>query len=124
MKLSLPPTARVVGELWDDYTEAPELLDEDILLVSLPNGIAIDVGWTPSFDPRGNFKITVFRGEWGNNLQQPIVETHPQTVASLVSGLAWYYRQLRPVGSVSNTESFNTVSGRRPAGYNQLLIPA
>lgn len=37
-------------------------LNQDLLLIVLPSGICIDVGWFPENDPDGHFYLRVFQG--------------------------------------------------------------
>lgn len=84
--------ARVKGVLYDEYPD-PEYLDQDILQVSLPNGVTIDVGWYPESDPTGSFRIVVYRGDWLRQLQTPIDTRNPQIVAAQARWLAEQYAQ-------------------------------
>jgi len=40
-------------------------LREDLFLAEFPNGFLLDIGWYPSFDARGAFKIFMIKnGDW------------------------------------------------------------
>jgi len=92
LKLTVPRGAQVVyNSLYAE--KLPLLLVPDIILVSLPNDIFIDVGWYPEHDLTGEYCIRTYKGEWGNWLDQPIRTTNPQTVADNVERLAAKHSQ-------------------------------
>jgi hypothetical protein len=99
ISLSLPQNAIARGEILRSYAGIPQRLSEDILQVVLPTGYLIDVGWLPSFDPSGTFRITVSLGDWDNQVIHPIDTKNAFEVAYLVHELALEYSQssLRPV---------------------------
>ena len=90
--LSLPPGAIVTGEILRDYEQVPQRLSQDILQVTLPTRVVIDVGWYPRFDPQGSFRIIVIRkGNWDDQLIPSINERGPFDVVRLVQQLAEEY---------------------------------
>jgi hypothetical protein len=47
------------------------LLKEDLMQARFGDGIILDLGWYPEFDPRGQFVLSVVREqEWGNPVLQ------------------------------------------------------
>jgi hypothetical protein len=61
------PGARVT---WNAlyHTSNPCYLNQDLLLVELPNNIFIDVSWFPEHDPHGEYYITIFQGDWEHQI--------------------------------------------------------
>lgn len=52
------------------YTpDDPAGLTDDMLLVCAGD-VCIDVSWHPEHDPAGKYVVTVFRGEWQNQLHR------------------------------------------------------
>lgn len=50
-----------------DTSEQIEDLKEDLMQIGLNNGLIIDVGWYPSFNPSGNFILYVIKNnDWNN----------------------------------------------------------
>src|SRR4026208_2199179 len=70
IQLDLPPPVSVVGALHDrsDVT----CLDQDLLQLTLPGDIVIDVGWYPDRDPHGQYRLIVFRGTTDRELERPL----------------------------------------------------
>ena len=57
LSLKLPRGAEIAfNSLYD--SKQPILLIQDVLFVSLPNDIYIDVGWYPEHDPSGAYRIS------------------------------------------------------------------
>jgi hypothetical protein len=57
---SVPHDCNVVGTIyWDD---APAVLSEDMLEVTLPNGVLVSCGWYPEGNPAGSYRITASEG--------------------------------------------------------------
>jgi len=84
------PGIRVKGEL---FADSPlEHLDEDILQVSLPNGLTVDVGWYPACDEDGAFKVVVYRGHWRNQLFK-CATRDPRAAAKAVESLVSVFRR-------------------------------
>ena len=50
----------VVGEL--HYSDEPDELGQDMVEVTLPNGLLIECGWIPDSDPNGAYTINVMSG--------------------------------------------------------------
>lgn len=114
--------ANVKGELLREYSpEDLPLLDQDILEISLSNGMRVDVGWFPENDPAGRFIIRVFRKNKLSPVRTPIEEKSPLFVARYVVDLVEQYGSPAPekVVAVSwaTTRSFDFC-------INQPLIPA
>jgi hypothetical protein len=70
----------------DEINEAQSLnaqiehLKEDLAQISFPDLITIDLGWYPSFDPKGEFKIVVIhKGDWEN----PIFRSEAKDIPTL-----------------------------------------
>src|SRR6266511_2241031 len=99
--LHLPAGIEVRGELLDSMD--PECLLQDILVVKLPSGLVIDVGWHPECDPHGSFRIVIFRDYWINQLESPVKATDPRTAALAVEKLARKYAWL-PASSRSGEQ--------------------
>jgi hypothetical protein len=89
ISLALPPGATLVGELRDDF--AADELDQDILQISLPGGVVIDVGWRPEYELDGEFEVVVYRGDWDNPLLKPVREKDPLALADIITDLAREY---------------------------------
>ncbi|MFP1919767.1 hypothetical protein ACLEEK_12705, partial [Lonsdalea quercina] len=55
-------------------TEEIDKLDEDLLMISYLNGDLIDVGWYPSFEVPGAFKIYIIKnGDWENPFFEEVI---------------------------------------------------
>ncbi len=102
--IPLPKGSTIRGQLQDRYDLAD--LDQDILEVGLPNGLTIDVGWYPQYDPDGQFRIVVFRDYWPNHVRRPIFATTPFEVAEVLRNLA--ADLLRPVVQASRASDTET----------------
>ncbi|CAM4167816.1 Uncharacterised protein [Yersinia intermedia] len=51
----------------DRLSDVIDLLDEDLLQIKYLNGSIVDVGWYPSFDESGYFKVMSIRhDDWEN----------------------------------------------------------
>lgn len=59
INIETPPGSTVRNYLYEsmDIDE----LNQDLLLIVLPSGICIDVGWFPENDPDGHFYLRVFQ---------------------------------------------------------------
>lgn len=55
-----PRGAKVSSDLYPEM--GSDELTQNIAVVSLPNGITIEVGWFPEHDPAGSFRVEVCRG--------------------------------------------------------------
>jgi hypothetical protein len=95
--LTLPKGAAVFGEILNSYAECPRRLSQDIMQVRLANGVGIDVGWLPGYDPAGRFVISVYEGDFDNQLIDPIDAATPSDAALTVQRLAHEYSDPRPV---------------------------
>ncbi|WBS02559.1 hypothetical protein OU994_30705 [Pseudoduganella sp. SL102] len=61
---------------YDDISHLPDafkakdhvdFLKEDMLQIRFPNGVLIDIGWRPSFIPKGKFYIVAVKnGNWSD----------------------------------------------------------
>jgi len=114
------PGCRIKGMLCDSYP--PEDLDQDILQVSLPNGITVDVGWYPDGDPDGEFKVVVYRKYWSNQLCAPFVTRGPREVAKAVEKLVVQYSKwpsfLTPtIRIVGNWGNWSDASCQKSGSY-------
>jgi hypothetical protein len=70
-------------------SKQPSSLVQDVLFISLPNEVFIDVGWYPEHDPLGSYRICVYQGAWDNQLlPDPIRTSDAYRVADEVSRLA------------------------------------
>ncbi|MHA6575107.1 hypothetical protein [Pseudomonas yamanorum] len=60
------------------------LLKEDMLQVEYAGGLILDVGWYPSFDTHGGFRINVIRNyDW----DRPVIALTAQATGDLVEQL-------------------------------------
>jgi len=116
--LMLPHGSAVIGEILSDYSSAPERLSNDILQVSLPSGIVIQVGWHPRFDPTGCFRIVVVEGDWDNPRIPPIAVDDPFDAANMVRTLAEQYAY-----QSGETEQVKTVSYAGEVDYEAYAPP-
>jgi hypothetical protein len=98
----------------------PGRLSQDLLQVSLPNEIVIDVGWTHRFDPKGLFLITIFRGDWGNEVQPAFTMESPFSVAFAIKDLVEKFLNPPPVGPV-NESGYSLVEYSSAAGSKWTL---
>lgn len=100
---SIPASARTVINLLYD-PQPDRLLIENILLVELSDGIAIDVGWYPHNDPNGSFRVTAYKDDWNNQLlPNPYVTTKPKEVAAIVETLAARFSSHSPPEAIPRT---------------------
>ena len=60
IELKVPDGSTVRNYLYQNMDLAD--LNQDLLLIVLPSGICIDVGWFPENDPDGHFYLRVFQG--------------------------------------------------------------
>lgn len=87
---TLPASAILrFNSLYDQLS--PRVLGQDIMLVTLPDGIEIDVGWYPVRDLNGSFCIRVYQHERDNLLEETILLKDPHRVADTVGWLARKY---------------------------------
>lgn len=56
----IPEGCHAVGCIYADADRS--ILGEDMLDVTLPNGVLVSVGWYPECDPKGQYRIIVSRG--------------------------------------------------------------
>ena len=89
VNLNLPKGTIVKGQLCVDYDV--ESLDQDILEITLPSGVTIDVGWIPEYDPNGQFRIVVYRDYWRNQLTAPEFVAGVPDLCASVERLAELY---------------------------------
>lgn len=55
-------------------------LKEDLAQIAFPGGIVLDLGWYPSFDPRGQFRVTIVQdGVW----ERPVFQAGAKDLRSL-----------------------------------------
>ena len=80
------PGATITGELYPDFDGRN--LDQDILQVAMPSGITIDVGWYPSNDANGCFKIVTYRDYWRDTVRPTVETKNPHVVAATVREIA------------------------------------
>jgi hypothetical protein len=80
--LNLSADAQVVGRLPD--TSNIHDLTQDMLQVSLPGDVFVDVGWYPDWDPNGSYRIIVFQDEVENQLEAPFCSRDVQEVRDVL----------------------------------------
>lgn len=68
-----------ISELPDSFAvkNCVEILREDMLQITFPNGILIDVGWRPCFSSRGKFYIVAVSNE---NWDEPVATVKASNV--------------------------------------------
>lgn len=105
IELRLPAGAIVRGEL----PPAMDLdyLAEDILQVELPNGVIVDLGWLPAWDPSGSFVVSVYRHNWQNQLRDQYFAQDIDDAAQALQRFAAEYSQMIVFGS-SDTGHMST----------------
>lgn len=86
ISLTLPEGAILHGALYASQDRT--YLAQDILEIELANGVMIDVGWIPPWDPNGEYMVAVFRGDWDTKLSEPFYSTNVHEVAATVESLA------------------------------------
>ncbi|WP_240907365.1 hypothetical protein [Paludisphaera rhizosphaerae] len=61
-------------------SEQVDDLKEDLAQIAFPGGTILDLGWYPSFDPQGEFKVTVVQnGDW----ERPVLQVGAKDLRSL-----------------------------------------
>jgi hypothetical protein len=60
VEIIAPQGCKVQGFLYESDSKYEQ--SQDMLDVSLPNGILIIAGWFPDGDPNGKYRVSVFRG--------------------------------------------------------------
>lgn len=67
IQLLLPPEAKITGAL--RTRSNIHNLDQDMLQIELPGSVFIDVGWYPDWDPKGEYRLVVFRDTFDNPIE-------------------------------------------------------
>lgn len=61
-------------------SEEIDHLKEDLAQITFPGGKVLDLGWYPSFDPRGEFRVLVIQdGDW----ESPVFQASAKDFRSL-----------------------------------------
>ena len=93
----VPKDCQVVGALYD--ADDPRDLGEDMIDVSLPNGLLISAGWYPEGSPDGKYVVTVSDGL--DLVTSPIEQADISEARGSIEMLAEHYS--RTTFNVSNT---------------------
>src|SRR5580700_6693046 len=75
--------ARIVFNSLYPVKQIPNLI-QDVIFIELPNDDYLDVGWYPEHDPNGSYRISLYHGDWSNQLIDPIIATNEIEVARRV----------------------------------------
>jgi hypothetical protein len=74
--------------------DVPEELGEDMLDLSLPNGVLVTAGWYPEGDPDGQYRVSVYdRSElvvslWSREVEQAAKDVRHLAAMILSGGLS------------------------------------
>ncbi|MBI1904544.1 MAG: hypothetical protein HYS13_25905 [Planctomycetia bacterium] len=97
ISFKLPEGAKVRGAVY--RTKHPDYLTEDLMEVELPGNVFIAVGWHPSWDPKGSFVITVFRGDWDDQLENEQLTKDIDDLIAKVEATAARYTNGAPLAA-------------------------
>jgi hypothetical protein len=86
------PGTKCRGAIYDTMDSA--YLRDDLLEVDLPNGLTIDVSWIPHHDPRGTFRIRVFR-EYVTEVIETLIVHNIQTLKRALPLIAEQFSQTK-----------------------------
>lgn len=113
----LPPGSQIANYLYPDLD--PEERHQDLLIIVLPTGYSIHVGWFPEYHESGEFWI---RAAWQNGELPPIKRiasitsrVRSQQEAARISGV-------KPYASVHSTSSGRSCSSRRTVSASRSSI--
>jgi hypothetical protein len=82
--LKLPAGCQIAGDLYD--APEPAGRGEDMIEITLPNGVIIDAGWYPEGDPKGRYRVAA---HYGTEKLLPHLGTGDvQSLASLIEHVA------------------------------------
>jgi hypothetical protein len=84
--INIPATATISNFLYEGMS--PQELNQDIVVVSLANGYAIEVDWVPENDPNGSFCV---RALWKFDEVARYETKDVHAVASAVSQLSKHF---------------------------------
>lgn len=66
-----------------------EQLKEDLVQIEYPNGVLLDIGWYPSFDPSGEFIVSVIRnGNWELPLFRAAAKDFQSLRQQIINGIS------------------------------------
>jgi hypothetical protein len=100
---SVPGAKVVFNSLYD--SKDPGCLTQDLLLVTLPTKMFVDVSWFPEHDPSGTYVVSVFRG--GQQIREVDAKSAFDAV-KLVGQLAYEFS--KDIGNVSASTSMEIES--------------
>jgi hypothetical protein len=84
----LPPGTIITWNMFY-LSQEPQFLSQDLFLAELPNGILLDVSWSPEHDMDGSYWVTACRrGNW----DQPLVEREtrsPEEAVAIIEAMAY-----------------------------------
>lgn len=107
IRVSLPRGAELLFNALDD-DPTPRMLSQDMLSILCPDGVSIDVGWYPAYDPTGEYAVTTLReGEL-----DPVIEYEGRDVLKavvVVERLAAQHCE-QPVQSMSSAVCFDPIA--------------
>lgn len=86
INLQLPPGAVLKGQLLS--SQIPSELVSDMVEIDLPDGTTIDVGWVPEHDPKGAYRVVVFRGYWNRQVMPILYFKSLEAVVAQIEGIA------------------------------------
>src|SRR5262245_22264259 len=106
----IPPRAMIVGFILesDDFMD----LSQDMLEVSLPDGVLIKCGWYPDSSPSGSYRVSVSRGL--RQIARPVFSHDADVAAEDVAHLAFHFAALRANEPESHAEETVTSFSRIP----------
>jgi len=110
VKIPLPPGVTAIGALHN--TENADALDQDMLQLTLPGAVFIDVGWYPDCDPGGEYRVVVFRDDFESPLEEAF---HAKEVAAVVDKIQRLLAKYAPTSSPAAGEEAS-IQRRRTAG--------
>jgi hypothetical protein len=106
--LNLPRSAKWIGAFHDK--SKLHNLDQDMLSVELPGDVFVDVGWYPDWCEDGEYRVTVYQGDYDNRLEA-VVKTKDTTEAKrTVESLVW--KHTPAISAISSTTSKSICFGK------------
>ena len=117
LEIKVPAGSHVSSYLYDSKT--PQYLLQDLVVVELPNGIVIDAGWYPEYDPNGRYVVRVYSPGRLEQIGRARYYTDPLQVHFVLEELAQEFSS--NVASLGSDETTDIRIGASDAGTASLV---